>query len=207
MKFFIKDIFSKCDQIRSLRIWSHLLKTSLMESFIFVQCKQKLLTSEKNNCTKISYKIVSYRYFWNDLLSSKMGKLCLDFWVNNLCLIVIILEIYLLKRNTSWILTGFLQQKLEVKVTSLTSITTVSFKQKYTLKISRKMKRRGFSFFLKKGLVCLPVITSYKIILQIKLTIFYMTRLVSIWLPVNLCVIQSENRRNRKNLVLEYLYL
>lgn len=150
---------------------------------------------------------MSYRYFWNDLLSSKMGKLCLDFWVNNLCLIVIILEIYLLKRNTSWILTGFLQQKLEVKVTSLTSITTVSYKQKYTLKISRKMKRRGFSFFLKKGLVCLPVITSYKIILQIKLTIFYMTRLVSIWLPVNLCVIQSENRRNRKNLVLEYLYL
>ena len=31
-----KDIFSKCDQIRSfLRIWSHLLKKSLMENFIF----------------------------------------------------------------------------------------------------------------------------------------------------------------------------
>ena len=36
MKFFIKDLFSKCDQIRSfLRIWSHLLKKSLMENFIF----------------------------------------------------------------------------------------------------------------------------------------------------------------------------
>ena len=36
MKFFIKDFFSKCDQIRSfLRIWSHLLKKSLMENFIF----------------------------------------------------------------------------------------------------------------------------------------------------------------------------
>ena len=36
MKFFIKDVFSKCDQIRSLmRIWSHLLKKSLMENFIF----------------------------------------------------------------------------------------------------------------------------------------------------------------------------
>ena len=36
MKFFIKDFFSKCDQIRSfLRIWSHLLTKSLMENFIF----------------------------------------------------------------------------------------------------------------------------------------------------------------------------
>ena len=33
--FSIKDFFSKCDQIRSfLRIWSHLLKKSLMENFI-----------------------------------------------------------------------------------------------------------------------------------------------------------------------------
>ena len=39
MKFFIKDFFSKCDQIRSfLRIWSHLLKKSLMETSIFEQC-------------------------------------------------------------------------------------------------------------------------------------------------------------------------
>ena len=36
MKFSIKDLFSKCDQIRrKLRIWSHLLKKSLMENFIF----------------------------------------------------------------------------------------------------------------------------------------------------------------------------
>ena len=36
MKFFIKDFFSKCDQIRSfLRIWSHLLEKYLMENFIF----------------------------------------------------------------------------------------------------------------------------------------------------------------------------
>ena len=36
MKFSIKDIFSKCDQIRrKLWIWSHLLKKSLMENFIF----------------------------------------------------------------------------------------------------------------------------------------------------------------------------
>ena len=36
MKFSIKDSFSKYDQIRSfLRIWSHLLKKSLMENFHF----------------------------------------------------------------------------------------------------------------------------------------------------------------------------
>ena len=36
IKFSIKDFFSKCDQIRSfVGIWSHLLKKSLMENFIF----------------------------------------------------------------------------------------------------------------------------------------------------------------------------
>ena len=36
MRFSIKDFFSKCDQIRSfLRIWSHLLKKSLLENLIF----------------------------------------------------------------------------------------------------------------------------------------------------------------------------
>ena len=42
MKFSIKDFFSKCDQIRrKLWIWSHLLKESLTENFIFVQCKER----------------------------------------------------------------------------------------------------------------------------------------------------------------------
>ena len=36
MKIVIKDLFSKCDQIRrKLRIWLHLLKKSLMENFFF----------------------------------------------------------------------------------------------------------------------------------------------------------------------------
>ena len=36
MKFFVKDFFSKCDQICSfLQIWSHLLIKSLMEKFVF----------------------------------------------------------------------------------------------------------------------------------------------------------------------------
>ena len=35
MNFSIRDFFSKCDQIRwKLRIWSHLLKKSLMENLI-----------------------------------------------------------------------------------------------------------------------------------------------------------------------------
>ena len=34
-KFFIKDFFSKCDQGSFLRIWSHLLKKSLMENITF----------------------------------------------------------------------------------------------------------------------------------------------------------------------------
>ena len=38
MKFSIKDFFNKSDQIRSfLRIWSPVLKKSLMENFIFLQ--------------------------------------------------------------------------------------------------------------------------------------------------------------------------
>ena len=41
MMFFIKDFFSKCDQIRSfLRIWSCLLKKSLMENFCAVLLNQ-----------------------------------------------------------------------------------------------------------------------------------------------------------------------
>ena len=36
MKLSLKDVFSKCGQIRSfLRIWSQLLKKSVMENFIF----------------------------------------------------------------------------------------------------------------------------------------------------------------------------
>ena len=40
-KFSIRDFFIKCDQIRSfLRIWSHLLKISLIENLLFrvMQC-------------------------------------------------------------------------------------------------------------------------------------------------------------------------
>ena len=53
MKFFIKDFFSKCDQIRrKLRIWSYLLKKSFMENFIFVQCNFYNLTFTFNKYTR-----------------------------------------------------------------------------------------------------------------------------------------------------------
>ena len=43
MKFSIKYFFNKCDQIhRKLRIWSNLLKKSLMENFSF--CAVSLFT-------------------------------------------------------------------------------------------------------------------------------------------------------------------
>ena len=46
MKFSIKDFFSKCDQIRrKLRIWSHLLKKSLMEMESFIFCSVKPVTN------------------------------------------------------------------------------------------------------------------------------------------------------------------
>ena len=50
--FSIKGFHSKCDQIRSfLQIWSHLLKKSLMENFIFCVV---MLTSFLNSTSKVS---------------------------------------------------------------------------------------------------------------------------------------------------------
>ena len=53
-KFCINDFFSKCDQIRrQLRIWSHLLKKSLIENFIFFM--QYLLTLKALEIKSITY--------------------------------------------------------------------------------------------------------------------------------------------------------
>ena len=59
MKFSIKDFFSKFDQIRrKLRIWSHLLKKSLMENFIFcVVYNNKFGIADSNQITGRSSKI------------------------------------------------------------------------------------------------------------------------------------------------------
>ena len=53
MRFSIKDFFSKCHQVRrKLRIWSHLLKKSLMENFIF--CAVNAVRLESYKSIKIS---------------------------------------------------------------------------------------------------------------------------------------------------------
>ena len=50
VKFSIEDFFTKCDEIPwKLWIWSHLLKKSLMESFIFCAVGDfKLLATPKS---------------------------------------------------------------------------------------------------------------------------------------------------------------
>ena len=49
MKLSIKNLFGKSDQIRSfLRIWSYLLKKSLMENFIFSATSAKIRTSDND---------------------------------------------------------------------------------------------------------------------------------------------------------------
>ena len=43
IKFYFKDFFSKCDQIRRLlRIWSQILEKSLMENFIFCAVRHEI---------------------------------------------------------------------------------------------------------------------------------------------------------------------
>ena len=57
MKFSIKDFFSKCDQIhRNLQNWSHLLKKSLMENFIF--CAVSSVATEQNRLNVMSWPII-----------------------------------------------------------------------------------------------------------------------------------------------------
>ena len=56
MKFFIKDFFSKCGQIlRKLRIWSHLLKKSLMENFIFCAVFWEVLHPGGKFCIMVAH--------------------------------------------------------------------------------------------------------------------------------------------------------
>ena len=71
MNFSIKDSFSKCDQIhRKLRIWSHLLKKSLMEnvffykvSFNFIPCVEVKISRKgaHPSSKKVMYKEVTLK--------------------------------------------------------------------------------------------------------------------------------------------------
>ena len=58
MKFSIKDLFSKCDQIcRKMQIWSHLLKKSIMENFIFVCSVRNMITYD----AELLYDVLNYK--------------------------------------------------------------------------------------------------------------------------------------------------
>ena len=87
-KFFIKDFFSKCDQIhRKLWIWSHLLEISLMENFIFCAVtvtqyrgRYSVQGSEGFQCVEVKSQCIlkclqiqgnsRYRHFWFCNISS-----------------------------------------------------------------------------------------------------------------------------------------
>ena len=76
MKFSIKDSFGKCSQIRrKLRIWSHLLKKSLMVNFIF--CAVYLVFFLLVSLTESPQTILNkYRYaLFKDLLSNTRQNL------------------------------------------------------------------------------------------------------------------------------------
>ena len=77
MKFSIQNFCSKCDQThRKLRIWSHLLKKSLMENFIFCAVwKEELLTNYNDLRYSFSCLFTSFS-FWSTCLfsSQKLGK-------------------------------------------------------------------------------------------------------------------------------------
>ena len=95
MKFSIMNFSSKCDQIRrKLRIWSHLLKKSLMENFIFcagtVVEKVKLelaltifstvLTNSEEGLALLNTKKILACLFYNKLIWNLLAFYFLGFW-------------------------------------------------------------------------------------------------------------------------------
>ena len=117
-KLSIKDIFSKCDQIHwLLRIWSHSLKKSLTENFLYSsQCFSKNIDYLKTSKAKLLILNLhfSFRQFclfciiayssWKLVLSKKLVKI----WNDKV-------------------------KKLSTKVETKKSVTTVSFLNNCTL--------------------------------------------------------------------------
>ena len=72
MKFSIKDFLSKCYQIRSfLWIWSHLLKKSLMENFIFCAAYGPANWSARRQIPRANYFVIIIYY----------EVICIIFWM------------------------------------------------------------------------------------------------------------------------------
>ena len=85
MKFSIEDFFSKFDQIRrKLQIWSHLLKKSLMENFIFCAVTHwtiiSFLTTRLWDSLPFTFSIFSacWAKWWHCLIISKAFTLWPD---------------------------------------------------------------------------------------------------------------------------------
>ena len=78
MKFSVRDFFSKCDKIRSfLRIWSHLLRKSVMKNFYFCAVSSRFLLGAYRllfiwgwgNCK--AWNLSQALHLFEDLLNSK----------------------------------------------------------------------------------------------------------------------------------------
>ena len=90
MKFSIKDLFSICDQIRSfLRIWSHLLKKSVMENFIFRAVVLECFVS-------VTLEILfDWIYDWRFFIYSKFLEMTIKGIVFLWCIVVKLIQIYI----------------------------------------------------------------------------------------------------------------
>ena len=105
MKFFIKDFLGKS----FLRIWSHLLKKSLTENFIFVQWYLLVIITRCFTCHEVSkYQKVS-KYYDHDCSSDPRENL---FWIEKL---ETILATIITSFNRTIILTG--DTNIDVKKT------------------------------------------------------------------------------------------
>ena len=91
MKFFIKDFFSKCDQIRSfVQIWSHLLKKFLTENFFFCAVRAnsfsvifQIIASKENTSEGIPWMAVQKFKNYKEMfliMSAKSLKISFSFW-------------------------------------------------------------------------------------------------------------------------------
>ena len=94
MNFFIKDFYSKCDLVK-LRIWSHLLKKSLMENFIFCTLRVVHQNDPKWWKTYMRTSVCLQRYFKNSFIciylfiylfiltqmcTKRLVKMCAKYW-------------------------------------------------------------------------------------------------------------------------------
>ena len=80
MKYSIKDFFSKCDEIHSfLQIWSHLLKKSVMENFIFLCCEREVVYVKScaifYNCHNAKSFLILDFPLWNNYLLKQIMEI------------------------------------------------------------------------------------------------------------------------------------